>query len=301
MTETVACDLCGCTKSDRVLVGRDLWLKKPGEFQVVKCAGCGLCYLNPRPTREELAAFYPATYYSFRADEAKCEMNWRRRLSQRIKDRRDLAGLPRGEPGMKALDVGCGSGGFLATLQAYGWEAYGVEPFDGGRVAKERGLKVHHGTVEEAGYPEGNFQFIRLRHVLEHAPNPKQLMRSLAPILARDGLLQIILPNHGGLNARLFGKYWESLDLPRHLYHFRVRDVLRLAELSGLEVAKVGYRRNHFKSSLMYAINDRAPGWSRAISSPPLSWFVALIKTLISLFSRTSLGDEMTLLLRHRQ
>lgn len=192
MTETVACDLCGGTKSDRVLVGRDLWLKKPGEFQLVKCAGCGLRYLNPRPTQEELAAYYPATYYSFRADEVKCEMNWRRRLSQRIKDRRDLAGLPRGEPGMKALDVGCGSGGFLATLQTYGWEAYGVEPFEGGRVAKERGLKVHHGTVEDARYPEGNFQFIRLRHVLEHAPNPKQLMRSLAPILARDGLLQVI-------------------------------------------------------------------------------------------------------------
>lgn len=301
MPETVTCDLCGSANYDPVLVGRDIWLHKPGEFQLVRCADCGLHYLNPRPTREELGAFYPATYYSFRDNTAKPATSWRKRVSQQIKDRRDLAGLPRGEPGMKALDVGCGAGGFLSTLQAYGWEAQGVEPFEGGRVAKERGLPVFHGTVEEANYPQGNFHFIRLRHVLEHAPNPTQLMRSLAPILAAEGRIQAILPNHGGLNARLFGKYWESLDLPRHLYHFRARDVHRLAASAGLEVAAVSYRRSHFKSSLLYAVDDRAPDWRGAMASPPLFWVVALAKGLFSLFSRTPLGDEMTLWLRHRR
>jgi len=296
MPEHVVCDICVSAESETVLTRRDIWLGKPGEFQLVKCTRCGLHYLNPRPTAEELRNFYPVTYSSFRDKKPEREKNWRKRLSQKIKDRRDVSGMPRGTPGMRALDVGCGVGGFLPTM-----EAYGVEPFEGGRLARERGLRVHHGTVEDAAYPEGFFNFIRLRHVLEHTPAPKKMLKDLSRILAPEGSIQVIVPNHGGLNARLFGKHWESLDLPMHLYHFRVRDVRRLAGEAELEVFKTGFRRSHFKSSLRYTLAGRAPKLGKLAAVAPLSWVVSLGGGLLSLASRTSLGDEMTICLRHRK
>lgn len=294
MPEHVVCDICGSAESEPVLTGRDIWLGKPGEFQLVKCAKCGLHYLNPRPTAEELGSFYPSSYYSFRDKKPEPEKNWRKRLSQKIKDRRDLSGMPRGMPGMRALDVGCGAGGFLLTMEAYGWEAYGVEPFEGGRLARERGLRVHHGTVEDAAYPDGFFHFIRLRHVLEHTPAPKKMLQALSRILAPEGSIQIIVPNHGGLNARLFGEYWESLDLPRHLYHFRARDIRSLSSEAGLVVTKIMYRRSHFKSSMRYLLADRPGIHVRLL--PLLGGTAAWGMRLVS---RTQLGDEMTLLLTH--
>lgn len=290
MPEYVVCDICGSAESETVLTGRDIWLGKPGEFRLVKCARCGLHYVNPRPTAEELGSFYPTTYYSFRDKKPETDKSWRKRLSQKIKDRRDLSGMPRGMPGMRALDVGCGAGSFLSVMEAHGWEAYGVEPFEGGRLARERGLRVHHGTVEDAAYPDGFFHFIRLRHVLEHIPAPKKMLSSLSRILAPEGSIQIIVPNHGGLNARLFGKYWESLDLPRHLYHFGARDIRRLASEVGLAVGKVTYRRSHFKSSMRYLLADRSDSHIR-----PLALLAGAMAWLLHFVSRTPLGDEMTI------
>ena len=295
MPEHVVCDICGSTKDEPVLIGRDIWLGNPGEFQLVKCAHCGLHYLNPRPTAEELGSYYPTTYYSFRDKKPEPEKNWRKRLSQRIKDCRDLSGMPRGFPGMRALDVGCGVGGFLSTMEAYGWEAFGVEPFEGGRLARDRGLRVHHGTVEDAAYPENFFHFIRLRHVLEHTPAPKSMLQALSRILATEGSIQVIVPNHGGLNARIFGKYWESLDLPRHLYHFRARDVRSLASNAGLSVKKVTYRRSHFKSSMRYLLADRSGGGGARL----LASLGGMAAGPLSMLSRTRIGDEITIWLVH--
>lgn len=43
--ESVPCDLCGATQAPRVYL-------RPDGLQVVLCAECGLCYLNPRPSPE---------------------------------------------------------------------------------------------------------------------------------------------------------------------------------------------------------------------------------------------------------
>src|SRR5690242_10690429 len=47
-----------------VLRGRDRWHGIDGEFEVVRCAGCGLAGTVPRLDAAELAPYYPADYYT---------------------------------------------------------------------------------------------------------------------------------------------------------------------------------------------------------------------------------------------
>src|SRR5438105_3712699 len=64
--ETVACDLCGSTDARPSLCVRDRMYGLPGEFQLVQCQSCGLLYINPRPDKASIGAFYPdLDYHAF--------------------------------------------------------------------------------------------------------------------------------------------------------------------------------------------------------------------------------------------
>lgn len=61
--ETVACDLCGNNGADVLFEQRDLLYEPDGAlWAMVQCKTCGLVYLNPRPTVDEIAKYYPAEY-----------------------------------------------------------------------------------------------------------------------------------------------------------------------------------------------------------------------------------------------
>ncbi len=67
MLEHVDCALCGEDNTDLLFVGRDRLHNKEGEFGVVKCKDCGLIYTNPRPTREQMAYYYPQDYSPYQS------------------------------------------------------------------------------------------------------------------------------------------------------------------------------------------------------------------------------------------
>lgn len=59
------CELCGGGEFTPFLQQRDLLLQRPTPvFRVVRCNTCGLLFTNPRPSREEMRAYYPEDYYS---------------------------------------------------------------------------------------------------------------------------------------------------------------------------------------------------------------------------------------------
>ena len=60
--EEVPCNLCGAIESVPLYTLQDNGYKTPGEFVLRRCLRCGLMYLSPRPTRETMAAYYPAEY-----------------------------------------------------------------------------------------------------------------------------------------------------------------------------------------------------------------------------------------------
>ena len=278
--ESVVCDLCHSDQSEVVTRQRDLLLEVTNaEFTIVKCSRCGLIYLNPRPSKDLLGSYYPTVYYPPVQAKVGPQVQQRaKKFSARIKRRvlEDYYGYPsagsagwlrivrrillwpdktlrelkgrhpvpwRGEG--KVLDVGCGAGGNLKTLQDQGWEPHGIEISEVA-AAHARELvtgNIHTGTLESAPFPPQSFDLILMSHSLEHLPSPVDALRRVHRLLKDDGLLVVSVPNVNSLEYKLFGRWWFQLDPPRHFYHFDK------CSLSGL-FKQAGFQLHHVRTGV---------------------------------------------------
>jgi len=144
--------------------------------------------------------------------------------------------IRRHQPSGRVLDMGCGTGEFLAHLATQGYLAQGVEP---SLKARERAI-AQHGlhvvpSVEQIQQREF-YQVITLWHVLEHVPDVRATFKQLFALLADRGLLVIAVPDRESWDAQHYGPHWAAWDVPRHLSHFRRSDLLRLMHEHGFEV-----------------------------------------------------------------
>jgi SAM-dependent methyltransferase len=138
--------------------------------------------------------------------------------------------------GGRLLEVGCGSGSYLAVMRMLGWTVCGIEPdpVAAAVAAKAAGCPVHAGTLDDAPFDPGSFDAIVSNHVIEHVYDPKAFVASAAKLLAKDGVMAVQTPNFQSLGHRLFGADLFSLDPPRHLCLFTPASLRRLFEDSGL-------------------------------------------------------------------
>ena len=122
------------------------------------------------------------------------------------------------------LDVGFGAGLLLEAAGRAGWDAEGVEV---SRPAVEHaaglGLKVFHGELAEARYPDACFDVVAAVEILEHVADPRALVEEIARILRPGGLFWATTPHSRGLSARLLKTNWSVVSPPEHLQLFSVK------------------------------------------------------------------------------
>ena len=124
-------------------------------------------------------------------------------------------------PQGRLLDVGCGSGLWLLLVAQLGWQVEGID-FDEKSVslARQQGLLVHLGSLEQQNFPSESFDALALSHVIEHVPDPVRTLAECARILKPGGQLVLYTPNASSLGHRLFKQNWRGLEPPRHLHLF---------------------------------------------------------------------------------
>jgi len=278
------CELCRGTEFSPFLKGRDRLHGIGSEFQLVRCLGCGLVFVNPRPDREEIKGFYPPGYGPHEESGGPSHRHrlspLRRRIysvfynyphgNQRNGILLKMLLLPlkwavarntiafQGEG--KILDIGAGSGSFLASMKALGWDPYGVD-INPEAIERARGLgvKMFLGEVQNASFPERFFDVITLRAVLEHVHQPVETLQTVHKILKDQGMVYIVVPNLASLNFWLFGRFWYALEAPRHLYTYSPNVMRRLARKAGFEVLSMRFRSSTrgLRASLQYWYDER--------------------------------------------
>jgi 2-polyprenyl-3-methyl-5-hydroxy-6-metoxy-1,4-benzoquinol methylase len=250
-------------------------------FQLVDCAACGFRFTNPRPLAHELGRYYQSADYISHTNAARTV---RDRVYQRVR-RFTLAAkyrlVHRYEPPGHVLDVGCGTGEFLAFLKSRGYLAHGVEP---SLKAREMAIGSHALEIvpdlDAVRRAEG-FRVITLWHVLEHLPDLRGTLKKLFSLLADGGLLVIAVPDRGSWDAAHYGADWAAWDVPRHLSHFRQADIQRLLREHGFELVRI--RRMWFDapyvSMLSEGVRGRGPGAALVIGGLVGMWsnLVALV------------------------
>ena len=80
-------------------------------------------------------------------------------------------------------------------------------------------------NAEDCGFyerlPDRSFELIYMEHVLEHVPNPVELLNNLVRLLSSQGVLVICVPNHGCLLSRMLRLKWGWTCPPSHLYYYK--------------------------------------------------------------------------------
>jgi SAM-dependent methyltransferase len=118
---------------------------------------------------------------------------------------------------LRVLDVGCGSGDFLASLPQ-GISRFGIEPSTGAAaLAERRGIRIAAAMLEQLP-EEARFDVITIIDVIEHLPEPKDLLERAYAHLSPGGL--IIVSTGDPLTPawrKFFGaRFWYS-SFPEHI------------------------------------------------------------------------------------
>jgi len=248
----IPCNFCGSNNCKFLFHGQDRSFKNDdGQlFDVVKCENCGLAYLNPQPTKEELKKYYTEDYDQYGGGAIFKYGPLSRPIKfflDRFKKRRPV--LKNDQPNLAEsainyLDFGCGGGINLEEQRKKHptWHLYGLDIIDIACLkTRQRGFEVFCGDINELEMPENFFDAVNMSHVIEHLNDPKAALLKINRMLKKGGKLTIALPNFDSLAAKLFKKYWYGLDAPRHLYFFTPKTVALLLKQTGFSAKKISY------------------------------------------------------------
>jgi SAM-dependent methyltransferase len=220
---------------------------------IVSCSECGLVRQQMRPVTP--ATLYASEYYAtddpkggyanYFLDAAVNRRTFRRRIHA-IERRYGRRG--------RLLDVGCALGDFVLEAEAAGWEAEGVEISEfAAAQARGRGARVQAGKLEELALPSGSFDVVTLYDTVEHLTDPVATLREAHRLLVTGGLVHLVTPNVGGLQARVFGSRWYHYKPGEHLYYFSPSTLQRAIELAGMRWN--GWARSGSYVTLTYLVD----------------------------------------------
>lgn len=226
--ETISCPLCNQSKTRLLFTRRDLTYRiSDVAFNVVRCCKCGLSYVNPRPTIEEISHYYPDDFYRVSLSAEELLANQWPQLRVKLQH---IPDLPLGS----CLDIGCSRGEFLYLMQTLGWKVKGVE--FSSKAINPFGLEIFNGTLDAAQFDSNTFDLVTLWAVLEHIHNPLDQLREISRIMKKDtGTLLLMVTNMNSLPARLM----QVDDIPRHLILFHPSSLKRMLSTVGFTDVKI--------------------------------------------------------------
>lgn len=142
------------------------------------------------------------------------------------------------------LDFGSGKGVFLNLAQKAGLDSLGIETAEerADFAEKKYGLKIIRTMYSNGPVAKQRFDVITLFHVLEHLPQPKELLQNLLrDNLKANGMLILEVPNLSSWQSAIAGNKWMHLDIPRHLSHFSKERLVEFCGELDLKIVRSDY------------------------------------------------------------
>ncbi len=221
MADLPGCPSCG-QHTNRVIDSH-------GAFTLRRCFKCDLVFADP------MAAVDPSYYqghivYSHKT--ARDAQGERAHL-----DARRIAWMEAlTQPGSKVLDIGCGAGAFVACSRDAGRVAYGIDFNDqeislGNAAFNLDGFLMKTDVLSMPKEWSG-FDLITMFEVIEHLPNPKQVIQEVYRRLNDGGYLVLSCPNERRWQpaGRIFVDY-----PPHHLTRWTPKCLQQFLESNSFE------------------------------------------------------------------
>lgn len=150
----------------------------------------------------------------------------------------------------RLVDVGCSRGQFVDFAAQAGFAAEGVEPAKHiAATARESGLNVHTGLLEDQHYPDAVFDVATLFEVVEHLREPLPLLQECRRILKPGGVLVISTGNVASWTVGAMGDRWDYFHIEKdggHISFFNPKSIAILAAVCGFNIERIETSRVKF-------------------------------------------------------
>lgn len=191
----------------------------------------------PKPSLEKLPSYYESDDYISHTDGKRSLFEKMYHFIKGISLKNKLKLINSQGVKGKLLDIGAGTGDFLAVAKSDGWQTVGIEP---SAKAKEIAIKKGVNFAQDLASLESNsFDIITMWHVLEHVPNLEEYISELKRLIKPSGTIIIAVPNFKSYDAKYYGEFWAAFDVPRHLWHFSKTAIQKLFAKENLKLVEV--------------------------------------------------------------
>ncbi len=187
-----ACPLCA--ERNATLVYDMTEPRRPTDVpgHIVRCASCGMWFKALAETTR-LEDAYGEQYVEWDGSSEYFASEAARQHFRSVL--RGLA-VPTKDRTPRLLDVGSGGGIMVEEARRAGFDAEGIDlcqPLV--ERARARGLRIHHGRIEDFA-DMGSFDVVTMMDLIEHVPNPLEVMEAVRKLLAPGGVFVCYTPNH---------------------------------------------------------------------------------------------------------
>lgn len=311
------CEICGNKENNRNYKVKEMMFGFRDTFNYIECSYCGCLHISEIPNN--MSKYYPSKYYSFR----KKIITRENPLKSFFKKHRNIFAITgKGLIGAitskffpastffthlrnadinfksKILDVGCGAGPLLNTLNSIGFEnLLGIDPYIEKDIKYEKGLVILKKYIHEL---EGNFKLIIFNHSFEHISDPIKTIKKVSELLLENGVCLIRTPTTSSYAWERYRHNWVQIDAPRHFFIYSIESIKILANQAGLTLKNIIYdstslqfwgSEQYVKDIPLYSsISYRNNPHKSIFSSREIAYFKRKAKSL----NKKKLGDQAT-------
>ena len=258
--------------------------------QLLKCGHCGFVFCEEVPSVDALTSYY-ATYGAEHYLSPITTARYNEWLDK-FEKYRNTGNI---------LDIGCGSGFFLAEAKKRGWNVFGTEYSD---VHVERcrstGINMWKGGVEAFMFPGIEFDIITSIEVIEHINNPLHEMQIISSKLRSGGLFYCTTPNFNALSRFLLGPKYNIISYPEHLSYYTRSTLNKLcagfqlkklkSETTGISITRFNQSNGKTDQAVISATSDDELIRNRIEGSALLRLLKRLVNSLLQI---TGLGYSL--------
>ena len=259
MTESMAhrapCPLCADTGTSLHLRIEDVnFTREISAFDVLRCHECGLAFMSPWPTQNDIeeiyvhnrtfsTAFVNPNRDRFLFDHLE-KLYWRYGSDIRSMARTCVA-LSEGKKHPRILGVGCSSGLFLDALSPLAPDAeltgIDIDPGAPRSTSPQLCERIIVGDFLNCDLKPG-FDIIAFRFVLEHVLSPADFLAKAAELLKPGGILFLSVPDMESPQAQAEGESWREFPHPDrrigHIMWFTKKTINHIADTYGFDVQR---------------------------------------------------------------
>ena len=209
-----------------------------GELVYMVCNDCGLIWRSPESMhikKDYGQPYFDSKKYSEKRRHKVNKSGWLLDIARRFK------------PGIaEMLEIGCSLGYTLEAAAKRGINALGTD-ISGYAVnyCRNLGFNAENITVEKIIEEQKSFDLVFMQHVLEHFPDPFEILQKCHRLLNPGGLVLIMVPNSEYRNARKKKAQHRFYSIDgvgaEHYVYFNYRNLRQMQEISGFKVLQQNY------------------------------------------------------------